>query len=164
MPNDFDDVGDFHRKFGLPVVICEGDVSDEQPGPREVDPELLLMRANFLLEELMEFMEACDLTWAGTGQITIVHADPGEEAEVDHGQAFDALIDLVYVAMGTAHLFGYPWHHGWRLVQNANMAKVRAQADASDSKRGSSYDVVKPPGWTPPDIEGLLRYYGWDQM
>ncbi len=80
----------------------------------------------------------------------------------DHAQMFDALLDLVYVAMGTAHLLGYPWQAGWEAVQAANMAKVRAAADGSDSKRGSSYDVVKPLGWLPPDILAILERHATD--
>jgi hypothetical protein len=34
------------------------------------------------------------------------------------------------------------------------MLKVRA-AVASDSLRNSTHDVVKPPGWSPPDLEDL---------
>lgn len=166
--SDFDDVGDFHRKFGLPVVVSDGSVTDEDPGPREVDDDLLTMRANFLFEEFGEFVQAIggkvelsDIVVAGSRSL-LVHLPEGHD--IDHGKAFDALIDLVYVAYGTAHILGYPWDQGWRLVQKANMAKVRAKPDGSDSVRKSSYDVVKPPGWTPPDIEGLLHYYGWDQM
>ena len=154
--SDFNDVGKFHARFDLPNVTYGG------VGPQEIDPELLRFRLNFLLEELQELMDATNMTWSrDPGELSIVHCDPGEEAEVDHAQAFDALLDLVYVAHGTAHLLGYPWREGWDLVQRANMSKVRAQKDGSDSKRGSSFDVVKPEGWTPPDIEGLLRDYGW---
>jgi hypothetical protein len=65
------------------------------------------------------------------------------------------------VVFGTAHLNGYPWQEGWDLVQQANITKERAAADGSNSKRGSSFDVVKPEGWTAPDINGLLLKKGW---
>lgn len=151
--DNFEDVGRFHTKFGLPVSFEE---------PQDIDPEVLLFRARFLQEELHEFMDAAGMVWAGDGSDTIVYAEPGEEVDLDHVQLFDALLDLVYVAMGTAHMLGYPWEAGWNRVQNANMQKVRARKDGSDSKRGSSFDVVKPEGWRPPDIEGLLQAYGWD--
>jgi predicted HAD superfamily Cof-like phosphohydrolase len=133
--SNFDDVGDFHEKFGLDNVTHHG------PGPRDVPADLLDFRRKFLQEELDEF-------------------DRGREAG-DDAQMFDALMDLVYVAMGTAHLMGYPWQDGWARVQAANMAKVRAAADGSDSKRGSAFDVVKPEGWRPPDIDGLLEQVGF---
>lgn len=136
MGNDNLDVGLFHHRFGLENTL------DSEPGPRECPAELMEFRVKFLEEELEEFKEGL--------------------AEGNHAKMFDALIDLVYVAHGTAHLQGYPWQKGWNLVQSANMRKVRAAKDGSDSKRGSSYDVVKPEGWTAPDIEGLLQRHGWE--
>lgn len=144
--DNFDDVGMFHAKFDLhrvdeyarmgSVVLPESGI-----GPQPVDTDLLEFRTRFLEEELTEFKEGC--------------------AQGDDAKMFDALLDLVYVAMGTAHILGYPWNAGWDLVQAANMAKQRAAADGSDSKRGSRWDVVKPAGWEPPDIDGLLREHGF---
>lgn len=133
---DFSDVGDFHQKFGLHR-------SDDNPGPTgaENNKELMEFRTKFLQEELDEFVEALE--------------------EGDMAKAFDALMDLNYVSLGTAHLLGFPWREGWQAVQAANMAKVRAAKDGSDSKRGSSFDVVKPEGWLPPDIEGVLARHGF---
>jgi len=68
--------------------------------------------------------------------------------------AFDALIDIVYVALGTAYLFGFDFNEGWRRVHEANMRKVRAKS-SKESKRGSSYDVIKPEGWQPPNLSDL---------
>jgi predicted HAD superfamily Cof-like phosphohydrolase len=68
---------------------------------------------------------------------------------------FDALIDLVYVALGTAYLHGFDFDEGWARVHAANMKKVRAETD-EQSKRGTSYDVVKPDGWEPPDLSDLV--------
>lgn len=137
---NFSDVGDFHRKFDLDTSDNYG-INLGGPGPRPINDDLMAFRHKFMQEELDEFMEG----WH----------------EGDHAKMFDALIDLVYVAMGTAHLNGYPWEQGWLLVQAANMTKVRAAADGSDSKRGSSFDVVKPPNWKAPDIKSLLESYGW---
>lgn len=97
--------------------------------------DLLQFRSAFMQEELDEFINA-------------MHRD-------NKADMFDALLDIVYVAMGTAYLLGFPWDEGWKAVQAANMRKVRARS-AADSKRGTAYDVVKPEGWTAPDIESLL--------
>ena len=128
--SNFDDVGAFHQRFELPN-------SNDGVEKRPLDFTTFDFRRRFMQEEVDEFVEA----W-----------EDGDEA----GQA-DALIDLVYVAMGTAHLMGLPWQALWDEVQRANMTKQRASADGSDSKRGNALDVVKPPGWTPPDIEGILE-------
>jgi predicted HAD superfamily Cof-like phosphohydrolase len=133
---NFHDVGEFHARFGLPRV------NGSNGEPRAWDEDLLAFRLRFLTEELEEFAAGLN--------------------ERDHAQVFDALLDPVYVAMGTAHLLGYPWQEGWEAVQRANLQKVRAAADGSDSKRDSRWDVVKPRGWRPPDITAILRRHGFD--
>lgn len=149
------DVGRFHSKFGLDTPLNRG------VGPRCFDAELMRFRIKFMLEELKEFIAGCGWVLANDDDGNLIIIAPNRSV-IDHAQTFDALLDLVYVALGTAHLMGYPWQEGWKRVQQANMQKVRAKEDGSDSKRGSSFDVVKPPGWTPPDIESLLIAYGWD--
>jgi predicted HAD superfamily Cof-like phosphohydrolase len=119
------DIMDFHVKFGLPP--------NEQPS--FLNPELAEFRLKFLKEELKEYEDACE--------------------EGDLAKAFDGLLDLVYVALGTMYLHNFPFDAGWNEVQRANMSKVRAERP-SDSKRGTTFDVVKPPGFIPPDIERVL--------
>lgn len=137
--SNYADVGNFHLKFGLPAF----EVGPDTDNTHEEYKEMLRFRFRFLLEELEEFAVGADKN--------------------DHAQMFDALLDLVYVALGTAHLLGYPWQDGWNLVQKANMAKMRASgADDPLSKRKNSLDVVKPEGWIPPDISGLLKKYGFE--
>lgn len=161
MTSNHEDVGEFHRKFGLRQT------NDGETGPAPQDRDLLGFRLNFLLEELMELMESVGAHfWVDMeGEKTMherVKIVMGDESDIiDDAQAFDALIDLVYVAHGTAHLLGYPWQIGWNAVQTANMAKERAAKDGSDSKRGSAWDVVKPPGWTAPNIDKILQDHGW---
>lgn len=74
----------------------------------------------------------------------------------DLEQFFDGLIDLVYVALGTAYLSGLQFNKGFRRVHEANMQKVRAVTQ-DQSKRRSTYDIVKPAGWVPPELSDLLR-------
>jgi hypothetical protein len=137
---NFGDVGQFQHKFGLPSVIHDG-------GPAPVDledpdvQERLQERFDFMKEELEEYR----LAW---------HND-------DIVEMADALVDLVYVAMGTAHRLGLPWEALWTVIHTSNMRKVRA-ADRSESKRNSPVDVIKPPDWQPPDLRTILRKYGWD--
>ena len=120
-------VRDFNLKFGLPA----GDV-DILDSAR-----VFAYRFNFLNEELDEFR----LAWTAADRVKM----------------FDALIDLVYVAHGTALMMGIKpdqWTRGFIAVHKANMAKVRA-ASLDDSKRKSLLDVIKPEGWVPP--EEMLR-------
>lgn len=122
----YTDVYDFHRKFDLPRPESYRHLSDE----------LFHFRKGFLQEELDEFVEAY--------------------GKQERAKILDALVDLVYVAIGTAIMMGCDFNAAWRLVQDANMNKVRAQR-AEDSKRGTAFDVVKPKGWVAPDLEPLVR-------
>jgi predicted HAD superfamily Cof-like phosphohydrolase len=129
----FQDVQDFHDKFQVPLA----------PKPALLGDEAYNFRLGFMREELNEFVQA--------------HYDN------DLPIAFDSLIDLVYVAYGTAQMMGCTpamWQEMWDAVQRANMSKVRASS-AAESKRGTSLDVVKPAGWTSPDAahkEIIERY------
>lgn len=121
------DVTAFFDKFGVP----------RKNRPSWPDHAAVNFRMKHLEEEWCELKDAVEVRdMAGTA---------------------DALIDIVYLAVGTCLTLGIPFSAVWREVQEANMAKVRAKADGSDSKRGSGYDVVKPKGWTPPNVEGVLK-------
>jgi predicted HAD superfamily Cof-like phosphohydrolase len=153
MQTGFDDVGEFHQKFGLDNTTWQSQ------GPREVDRDLMVFRMKFLCEELQEFLEGVGLRFR-TSLYSLIVGNSEWCAEKSHEQMFDALIDLVYVAYGTAHVMGYPWQAGWDQVQMANMQKERATR-AEQSERGGTFDVIKPEGWTPPDIHAVLKAYGF---
>lgn len=62
----------------------------------------------------------------------------------------DGLCDLLCVVYGAALEFGIDLDAVWPEVHRTNMAKVGGPVRA-DGKR------LKPPGWTPPDIESALK-------
>lgn len=127
----FDDVESFHRRFGLPTSL-------DPLGPALLDRSTLTFRVGAKLEELSEMMRA--------------------ESQEDLPKVADGLVDLVYFALGTAALMRLPFNELWAEVHRANMAKVRATgAGDGRSARGHSLDVVKPAGWTPPDVEGIVE-------
>lgn len=129
----FDDVGEFHERFDLPRTITRG---SQRPGM--IPPDQFMFRYGFLQEELAELLKAY--------------------RDEDLIKIADALADLVYVALGTAHFFGIPFDRVWSEVHRANMEKIRSRGRHDPrSKRGSEFDVVKPEGWDPPDIPGALR-------
>jgi len=121
----YDNVVDFNEKFGL---IHAGK-------PRELTAHESHVRIEHMFEELNEYEKA-------------VHDGDLE------GQ-FDALIDLIYVALGTAYWHNFPFNEGFDAVHAANMRKKRA-ASAAQSKRGTTLDVIKPHGWKPANLVALL--------
>lgn len=131
MPNSdlTQDVLDFHKKFGI---------TSATDAPAFGDDLLMSYRIKFLEEELLETIKAYE--------------------ENDLPSFLDGLVDLVYVAIGTAYMLKLPFDNAWKAVQIANMAKMRVE-NAADSKRKHPFDVVKPEGWTPPDIGKVIEDY-----
>lgn len=116
-------VQEFNARFGLPIG------NDDQLK----DAATQNYRLGFLAEELDELAQALE--------------------DGDRVGAFDALLDLVYVAQGTALFMGInpeQWNAGMKAVHQANMSKVRA-ASKDSSKRNSAFDVVKPDYWVGPE-------------
>jgi hypothetical protein len=65
-------------------------------------------------------------------------------------EAIDGMCDLLVVTYGTAVEFGIDIEPFWDEVHRSNMAKMGGPVRA-DGK------VLKPPGWTPPDLERIYK-------
>lgn len=68
----------------------------------------------------------------------------------------DALGDIMYIAAGTALEFGIPLDHVWDAIHMSNMAKINPETGKAYHFREDG-KVLKPEGWTPPDIAGALN-------
>lgn len=136
------DIIEFHEKFG---IAYDGK-------PRVLPFDLADFRSKFNEEELKEWRQH-----AGAALIDL--ADTPSMIRYRLEEMLDAHVDQFYVLLGTVYLQGLlpMFEEAWRRVHAANMAKVRAQPDGSDSKRGSAYDVVKPEGWVAPDHSDLVE-------
>jgi hypothetical protein len=75
----------------------------------------------------------------------------GEE-EDDLVQIADALADLIYIACGTAVAYGIPLDKVFAEVHRSNMAKL---VDGKVIRREDG-KVLKPAGWTSPDVKGVM--------
>jgi predicted HAD superfamily Cof-like phosphohydrolase len=75
--------------------------------------------------------------------------------ENDIVEVADGLADIIYVVIGTALEFGIPLDLVWAEVQRSNMAKVDPET-GKVTKRDDG-KVLKPAGWTPPNIAACLE-------
>ena len=99
--------------------------------PTLLDTDDFLGRMEMVLEEVMEAMRG--------------------HRNRDLPEVADALIDCAVFLMGTAHLMGLPWDELFAEVQRANCTKERGTGI-----RKNKLDLIKPPGWTSPNIAGIL--------
>jgi NTP pyrophosphatase (non-canonical NTP hydrolase) len=124
---NFETVGECHKKFGFNVSDSTSDLPST---------EMLLFRLRFLHEEMGELIK-------GIEQRDVVEIN-------------DALADIVYVALGTAHYCNSPFDEIFAEVHRSNMQKEKATRE-NPSKRGlGNNDLIKPIWWTKPDIAGII--------
>lgn len=140
------DIEEFHTKFLL-----------EPNHPMGALPnDTAKFRYKFLREEMEEWWKHQCAAYDETTRPMFAR----DEANYTHHleESLDGLVDLAYVLFGTVYLHGFGpiFAEAWRRVHDANMQKVRAELD-SDSKRGSSLDVVKPAGWEKPVHTDLVE-------
>ena len=143
-----ENIRDFHVKYGLGY---------DGP-PRILSRHLHSFRHEFMLEE------------AGEWHLAVSHigdhlesGDPPDAAEITHHMAksLDAIVDVMYVTLGTAYLQGFTEKEiseAWRRVHEANMKKVRGP-----SPRSEQFDIVKPPGWEPPKLDDLVEHHSYSR-
>lgn len=98
-------------------------------------PARIELRQNLIEEEFDELMDA------------INHRDMIEAA--------DAIADCIVVLIGTALEFGIPLPEVWDEVHRSNMAKVDPLT--GDVRYRDDGKVLKPAGWTPPDLKSILE-------
>lgn len=91
------------------------------------------LRIDLLQEEFEEYLEA--------------------EEKADIVGIADALADIIYIACGTAVAYGIPLDKVFEEVHRSNMAKL---VDGKVIRRADG-KVLKPEGWNPPNIAGILK-------
>jgi predicted HAD superfamily Cof-like phosphohydrolase len=91
------------------------------------------LRGKLLTEEFKEYIEA--------------------EHTNDLIEVADALADIIYIACGTAVSYGIPLDKVFEEVHRSNMAKLGPDGKPIYREDGK---VMKPEGWTPPDIKSIL--------
>lgn len=127
------DVARFHEVTDTPVLRVPEFPSDER----------MILREDLIIEEVVnELLRAL--------------------RERDMIGTADGAIDSIYVIVGMLLELGCPVSELWDEVQRANMTKAILQPDGSFKVvRRADGKILKPEGWTPPDIAGILRAHGW---
>lgn len=118
-------VKEFHYSFNVPV----------QHSPYIPDDAIVRLRYNLAMEELQEFVDACQVQ--------------------DHVKIFDALVDQLYILIGTAHVFGMAdaLEAGFAEVHRSNMTKLNAEGKPVFREDGK---IIKSELYEEPDLHTVL--------
>ena len=111
-----------------------------------------------------KFMRACDQTVEGFNQeqfklyINLIEEEFKELKEAvnnnDMLETLDALEDILVVTIGAIHSAGMDGEGGWKEVMRTNFAKI--DKDTGKVRKREDGKVLKPQGWTAPDLEQFL--------
>lgn len=113
--------------------------------------------------DVKEFMVACDQTETGLGEQAKLYLKLIEEEFYELTDAFrnkdiveiaDACADLKWVIEGLEHTLNIPQQEVWNEVARSNLGKISAGGKVLKRLDGK---VLKPDGWTPPDIKSILE-------
>jgi predicted HAD superfamily Cof-like phosphohydrolase len=108
------------------------------------------------------FMNACDQT---TGTLNkeqyqlycnLIKEEFDELCESDNiVDDLDALIDILVVTIGAIHSLGANGEAAWNEVMRTNFAKI--DPETGKVRKREDGKVLKPQGWTPPNLEPFTR-------
>jgi predicted HAD superfamily Cof-like phosphohydrolase len=113
--------------------------------------------------DVKTFMEACDQNANDFGAQANLYMNLVMEEYKELLLAFgnrdmveiaDACADLKWVIEGLEHTLQIPQQEVWDEVARSNLAKI---SDNGKVLKRNDGKVLKPEGWTPPDIKSILK-------
>lgn len=107
--------------------------------------------------------DRAELRWSLVDEEINRELKPALDSE-DIVEIADAIADSIYVLVGMALEYGIPLQAVWDEVQRSNMAKQ--EPGTGKVKRRADGKILKPDGWTPPNIKqalGLIRHVFVDE-
>jgi predicted HAD superfamily Cof-like phosphohydrolase len=111
-----------------------------------------------------KFMRACDQSVTGDDAqykmyrdlITEEYKELQEaDAAGDRTEQLDALIDILVVTIGAIHSAGWDAEGAWKEVMSTNFAKI--DRETGKVRKREDGKVLKPVGWTAPNLEPFLK-------
>ena len=112
-----------------------------------------------------KFMKACDQSVNEFNKdqfnlyVTLIEEEANELADAitahDQVETVDALIDILVVTIGALHSMGADAEGAWKEVMATNFAKI--DRDTGKVRKREDGKVLKPVGWTPPDLKPYLK-------
>ena len=114
-------------------------------------------------DDVAKFMYACDQNEKDFGPqaelyVTLI-IEEFNELMIAYGhrsitEIADACADLKWVIEGLEHTLKIPQQEVWDEVARSNLAKISDDGKVHKREDGK---VLKPEGWTPPDIKSIIK-------
>ena len=108
------------------------------------------------------FMQACDQTVDNYNESqyamykNLIDEEFKElQSAHDMEAELDALVDILVVTIGAIHSAGFDAEGAWKEVMSTNFAKI--DRDTGKVRKREDGKVLKPVGWTPPNLTPFLR-------
>jgi predicted HAD superfamily Cof-like phosphohydrolase len=73
----------------------------------------------------------------------------------DRVETLDALTDILVVTIGAIHSMGADAEGAWKEVMSTNFAKIDKKSGKVVKREDGK--VLKPDGWTPPDLKPFVK-------
>jgi predicted HAD superfamily Cof-like phosphohydrolase len=112
-----------------------------------------------------KFMKACDQTTDAWNveqfnlYVSLIEEESDELKvainECDNVEILDALTDILVVTIGALHSMGADAEGAWKEVMATNFAKI--DRDTGKVRKREDGKVLKPVGWTPPDLKSFVK-------
>lgn len=111
-----------------------------------------------------KFMKACDQSVTGDEEqfkmyVKLIDEEVTELKEAiaagDELEILDALEDILVVTIGAIHSMGADGEGGWKEVMRTNFAKI--DKETGKVRKREDGKVLKPVGWTAPDLKPYLK-------
>jgi predicted HAD superfamily Cof-like phosphohydrolase len=94
-----------------------------------------LLYSNLIVEEYEEFLQAC--------------------FENNDIERLDACMDMIWVILGYCHMKGFDVDGAWKEVARSNLSKINPETGKVIKREDGK--VLKPEGWTPPQLEQFIK-------
>jgi len=111
-----------------------------------------------------KFMRACDQSVDDVNSaqfelyVKLINEECNELIDAitnnDKVETLDALIDILVVTIGAVHSMGADAEGAWKEVMRTNFAKI--DKDTGKVRKREDGKVLKPVGWSPPDLKPFV--------
>jgi predicted HAD superfamily Cof-like phosphohydrolase len=115
-----------------------------------------------MYNDVVKFIQACDQEQSLSNASLYRNLIAEEFSEFiqannknDEVEKLDACMDMIWVILGFCYMKGYDVQGAWNEVARSNLAKINP--DTGKVIKREDGKVLKPEGWTPPQLEQFVK-------